>query len=82
MHSVFLPITPSQAEEAIEALVDKASPFELIPIPALGGCVVAVKEVAQETPQMLRWWQGATRQSEIERILSALEAAFVPDDAA
>jgi hypothetical protein len=82
MHSVFIPVTPSDAEEAIGALVDEVSSFELFAIPALGGCVVAIKDLAGETPQVLRWLQGGGRETEAQRILSALEAAFLPDDAA
>ena len=82
MHSIFLPITPSEAEEAIKALADEVANFELIPIPALGGCVVAIKEVAREVPQFLQWFQTPTRNDEAQRIMSALEASFLPDDAA
>ena len=82
MHSVFLPITPTEAQAAIGALADDVSSFELIPIPALGGCVIAIKELASEAPQVLRWLQGGAREGEAQRILSALEAAFLPDDAA
>jgi hypothetical protein len=82
MESVFLPVTPLEAEEAINELVDEVAGFELIPIPALGGCVVAIKEVASESSFVLQWLQSATRKDEAQRILSALESAFLPDDAA
>jgi hypothetical protein len=82
MNSVFIPVSPAEAEEAIGELVDEVSRFELIPIPAFGGCVVALKELAQDRPKVLGRFQSAIRKDEAQRILSALESAFLPDDAA
>ena len=82
MQSVFLPVTPSEAEKAIGALADEVSNFELFAIPALGGCVVAIKELASEAPQVLRWLQLGSREDEAQRILSVLESALFPYDAA
>jgi hypothetical protein len=82
MNSVFLPIPPPEATEAINSVMDEAVGFELIAIPALGGCVVAIKEIAREGSQVLSWLHSSTRKDEERRILAALESIFLPDDAA
>ena len=41
MNSVFLPMSPVEATEAINNVMEEATGFELIAIPALGGCVAA-----------------------------------------
>jgi hypothetical protein len=46
MRSVFVPVTLAEAKQAI-AMYDLAKfGTELIPIPAMGGCVIAVREVS------------------------------------
>ena len=82
MNSVFLPISPSEAAEAISSVMEEAVGFELVAIPALGGCVVAVKELAREGSQVLSWLHIPTRKDEERRILAALESMVLPDDAA
>lgn len=81
MNSVFLPISPPEATEAISDLMEEAVGFELIAIPALGGCVVAIKEIAREGSQVLSWLHSSRKEEE-RRILAALEAFVLPDDAA
>jgi hypothetical protein len=47
MRSVFVPVTLAEAEKAI-AMYDLAKfGAELIPIPAMGGCVIAIREATQ-----------------------------------
>jgi len=81
MNSVFLPLSPSDATEAINSVMEEAAGFELIAIPALGGCVVAIKELAEEGSQVLSWLRGSARKENERRILTALES-LCPDDAA
>ena len=46
MRSVFVPVTLPEAEKSI-AMYDLAKlGMELIPIPAMGGCVIAIREIA------------------------------------
>ena len=82
MNSVFLPISPPEASEAINNVMEEAVGFELIAIPALGGCVVAIKELAREGSQVLSWLHSSIRREEERRILAALESFILPDDAA
>ena len=81
MNSVFLPISPREASETINNVMEETSGFELIAIPALGGCVIAIKELADEGPQVLGWLNAAARKERERRILTALESLH-PDDAA
>ena len=81
MNSVFLPVSPTKATEALNNVLEESAGFELIAIPALGGCVVAVKELATEGSQVLSWLHGASRKETERRILTALES-LLPDDAA
>ena len=47
MRSVFVPVTLAEAEKAI-AMYDLAKlGMELVPIPAMGGCVIAIREVTR-----------------------------------
>ena len=46
MRSVFVPVTFPEAEKSI-AMYDLAKfGMELVPIPAMGGCVIAIREVS------------------------------------
>jgi hypothetical protein len=81
MNSVFLPMTPVEATQAINNVVEEATGFELIAIPALGGCVVAIKKLTEESSQVLGWLHGSARKDTERRILTALES-LLPDDAA
>jgi len=48
MRSVFVPVELAEAEKAI-AMYDLAKfGAELIPIPAMGGCVIAIREIQIE----------------------------------
>jgi hypothetical protein len=52
IRSVFVPVSLGEAEKAI-AMYDLAKlGMELIPIPAMGGCVIAIREItrAKSTP--------------------------------
>jgi hypothetical protein len=47
MRSVFVPVTLPEAEKSI-AMYDLAKfGMELVPIPAMGGCVIAIREIAR-----------------------------------
>ena len=47
MRSVFVPVTLPEAEKSI-AMYDLAKlGMELIPIPAMGGCVIAIRETTR-----------------------------------
>ena len=81
MNSVFLPMSPIEAAEAISDVAEEATGFELIAIPALGGCVIAIKEMTAEGSHVLSWLQSGVRKDAQRRILAALEA-LLPDDAA
>jgi hypothetical protein len=81
MNSVFLPLSPSEAAEAINDVMEEAAGFELIAIPALGGCVVAIKDLAEDSSQLLGWFRNSARKDTEQRILTALES-LLPDDAA
>ena len=81
MNSVFLPMSPTEAAEAISNVAEEATGFELIAIPALGGCVVAVREMVGEGTNVLSWLHGGARKDAERRILAALES-LLPDDAA
>ena len=52
MRSIFVPMTLAEAKKAI-AMYDLAKfGTELIPIPAMGGCVIAVREtISKERPR-------------------------------
>jgi hypothetical protein len=81
MNSIFLPISPNEATEAINDVIEEAGGFELIAIPALGGCVVAIKDLANDGSNVFSWLHGTTRKDAERRILAALES-LLPDDAA
>jgi hypothetical protein len=82
LDSVFLPVAPAQAKEVIAALAAQANGIELIPIPALGGCVVAVKEVATERPGFLGFIHDMGRKERMHWILTTLDSYLEPKDAA
>ena len=47
MRSVFVPVTLPEAEKSI-AMYDLAKfGMELVPIPAMGGCVIAIREISR-----------------------------------
>ena len=55
MRSVFIPLSIADAKKAI-AMYDLARfGTELIPIPAMGGCVIAIREVTRETDSRPSW---------------------------
>jgi hypothetical protein len=47
MRSVFVPVTLSEAEKSIAMYDLTKLGLELIPIPAIGGCVIAIRELTQ-----------------------------------
>jgi len=82
MESVYLPIAPDDAKELIADLSSLSEGLELIPIPAMGGCVVAVKESLPDANGLIRLVHEVGRKERVQRVLSALESHLLPDDAA
>jgi hypothetical protein len=56
MKSVFVPMTLAEAKRAIALYDLKTFGLELVPIPAMGGCVIAIREAvhsaAVQTPHL------------------------------
>ena len=84
MKTVFVPVTLAEAEYAIakSGLTDLG--VELIPIPAMGGCVIAVREVAQmEKPKAgfwnFRWLDQVTHLRVEQQVNSFLQTLAIPN---
>lgn len=75
MKSVFISLSIADAEKAI-AMYDLAKfGMELIPIPAMGGCVIAIREVTRGTEPLPTWRSRA--QEKLNRIRAELQVRSV-----
>ena len=82
MRSVFVPATFAEAQKAIAVYDLRRLGLELIPIPATGGCMIAIRELPQTEMYFLRIrlpWVGRLRQvraeAQLRMVLRTLEVA-------
>ena len=81
MKSVFVPLALPEAKKAIALYDLKGLGIELVPIPAMGGCVIAIREVLNSgrvnrprTPRFaIRWLERLQRVRSERRAISVLE---------
>jgi hypothetical protein len=82
MKSVFVPMTLPEAKKAVAVFDLKSLGIELVPIPAMGGCVIAIREVVSSTsvqtphlPQFaVRWLESIRRYRSERRALTVLQS--------
>lgn len=69
VRSVFFPVTLAEAQKAIAVYDLRRLGLELLPIPAEGGCVIAIRELPQTETYFLRIrlpWVGRLKQVRAE----------------
>jgi len=82
MKSVFVPMSLAEARKAIALYDLKSFGLELVPIPAMGGCVIAIREAVHGAPGLThrlpqftsRWVERIRRYRSERRARSVLQS--------
>jgi hypothetical protein len=88
VRSIFVRLSLAEAEKAIALYDLKRFGLELIPIPAAGGCVIAIRELPHSETRFLKvhlpwldWVKQARAEIELRSVLRTLTLASATGDA-